>query len=87
MPCASPLPCLKLLVSCVATLQLPLGPSLPHFLACFHAINLPFLVLNSARLAAAKEPRPALSSKAGPGNDPLAGHAAKLAAAGKQALD
>ncbi|EFN53965.1 hypothetical protein CHLNCDRAFT_53485 [Chlorella variabilis] len=33
--------------------QLPLGPSLPKFLACFHAVNLPFCVLNAARLAAA----------------------------------
>ena len=31
--------------------QLPLGPSLPRFLACFHAVNLPFCALNAARLA------------------------------------
>lgn len=32
--------------------QLPLGASLPAFLLCFHAVNLPFCVLNAARLAA-----------------------------------
>jgi hypothetical protein len=32
-------------------LQLPLGPSLPRFLAWFHAVNLPFCMLNAARLA------------------------------------
>lgn len=35
-------------------LQLPLGPSLPQFLLCFHAVNLPFCALNAARLAAAR---------------------------------
>ena len=37
-------------------LQLPLGPSLPRFLLCFHAINLPFCVLNAVRLAARRAP-------------------------------
>lgn len=36
--------------------QLPLGPSLPRFLLCFHAINLPFCALNAARLAAKRDP-------------------------------
>lgn len=36
--------------------QLPLGPSLPRFLLCFHAINLPFCTLNAARLAAKRAP-------------------------------
>lgn len=36
--------------------QLPLGPSLPRFLLCFHAINLPFCVLNAARMAAKRAP-------------------------------
>lgn len=32
--------------------QLPLGPSLPRFLLCFHAFNLPFMMLNAVRLEA-----------------------------------
>lgn len=36
----------------VPATQLPLGPSLPYFLLCFHAINLPFCLLNATRLAA-----------------------------------
>ncbi|KAL4440280.1 hypothetical protein ABPG75_003281 [Micractinium tetrahymenae] len=67
--------------------QLPLGPSLPQFLAYFHAVNLPFLVLNAARLSAAQDSRKARPGKAGAAADTLAGHAAKLAAAGKVALD
>lgn len=71
------------------TLQLPLSPSLPQFLAYFHAVNLPFLVLNAARLAAAGEPRKARTCKSGEAADPLAmaRHAAKLATAGKVSLD
>ena len=31
--------------------QLPLGPSLPTFMLWFQAVNLPFCILNAARLA------------------------------------
>lgn len=37
-------------------LQLPLGPSLPRFLAWFHAVNLPFCMLNAARMASSRQP-------------------------------
>ena len=36
--------------------QLPLGPSLSRFLLCFHAVSLPFCVLNAARMAAKRAP-------------------------------
>lgn len=53
LPANSRCPSLLLSNFCRPSVQLPLGPSLPKFLACFHAVNLPFCVLNAARLAAA----------------------------------
>jgi hypothetical protein len=35
--------------------QLPLGPSLPAFMLCFQAVNLPFCILNAARLAGRRQ--------------------------------
>ncbi|KAL4422024.1 hypothetical protein ABPG77_005454 [Micractinium sp. CCAP 211/92] len=67
--------------------QLPLGPSLPQFLACFHAVNLPFLVLNAARLEVAHDRRTAHTGKAGASATPLAGQPAELTAAQKVAVE
>ena len=65
--------------------QLPVSASLPTFLVCFHAINLPFSALNAARLAQRT------GGKAGAANSAVGATpdrmAAKLATAAKLAVD